>query len=132
MPGDRDTGGGLLLGYFFLATQEEVTRSPAGRVEALHLNRGAKSKELDYARLLPRTLWAIRCANVRYGILPPQSGLRRNDERRATRDQRRKKPPEGGFFRQRRGGPDQAICDAAKSQLTRFQNASTYFGRALR
>jgi hypothetical protein len=25
-----------------------------------------------------------------------------------------------------------AICEAANSQLTRFQNASTYFGRALR
>jgi hypothetical protein len=24
------------------------------------------------------------------------------------------------------------ICDATKSQFTRFQNASTYFGRALR
>jgi len=23
---------------------------------------------MDYARLLPRTLWAIRPANVRYGV----------------------------------------------------------------
>ncbi len=35
MPGDRATGGGLLFGYFLLATQEKVTRSPKGRVEAL-------------------------------------------------------------------------------------------------
>ncbi len=34
MPGDRATGGGLLFGYFLLATQEKVTRSPKGRVEA--------------------------------------------------------------------------------------------------
>jgi hypothetical protein len=39
-----------------------------------------KSKELDYTRLLPRALRAIRCANVRSGILPPQSRLRGNDE----------------------------------------------------
>jgi hypothetical protein len=31
--------GGLLLGYFFLARQEEVTRSPAGRVKALQLKK---------------------------------------------------------------------------------------------
>jgi hypothetical protein len=36
--------------------------------------------ELDYARLLPRALRAIRCANVRFGILPPQPSLRWNDE----------------------------------------------------
>ena len=28
MPGERITGGGLLFGYFLLATQEKVTRSP--------------------------------------------------------------------------------------------------------
>src|SRR5690348_1508627 len=28
MPEDRTTGGGLLFGYFLLATQEKVTRSP--------------------------------------------------------------------------------------------------------
>ena len=37
-------------------------------------------KSLDYTRLLPRALRAIRCANVRYGILSPQSSLRRDDE----------------------------------------------------
>jgi hypothetical protein len=36
-----------------------------------------KSKELDYAPLLPRALRAIR-----FGILPSQSGFRRNDEQR--------------------------------------------------
>jgi hypothetical protein len=41
-----------------------------------------KSKELDYARLsLPRALRAIRYANVRFGILPPQSRFRGNDDR---------------------------------------------------
>ena len=46
-----------------------------------------KRKELDYARLLSRALRAMtssavesRYANVRYGILPSQSGFRRNDE----------------------------------------------------
>jgi hypothetical protein len=36
--------------------------------------------ELDYTRLLSRALRAIRYANVRSGILPPQSGFRLNDE----------------------------------------------------
>lgn len=30
---------------------------------------------MDYTRLLPRALRAIRCADVRSGILPPQSRL---------------------------------------------------------
>ena len=34
---------------------------------------------LDYARLLPRAFQANSFAVVRFGILPPQSGLRRND-----------------------------------------------------
>jgi hypothetical protein len=38
------------------------------------------AKELDYQRLLSRALRAIRYANVRFGILPPQSGFRRDDE----------------------------------------------------
>jgi hypothetical protein len=41
--------------------------------------------ELDYARLLPRALRAIRYANVRSGILPPQSSLRWNDEQNGFR-----------------------------------------------
>jgi hypothetical protein len=51
-------------------------------VEALHFKerRKEKKKKLDYTRLLSRALRAIRCANVRSGILPPQSGFRRNDE----------------------------------------------------
>ena len=40
-------------------------------------NRQAK---LDYTRLLPRALRAIRYANVRFGILPAQSRFRGNDE----------------------------------------------------
>jgi hypothetical protein len=39
-----------------------------------------KEEELDYTRLLSRALRAIHGANVRSGILPPQSGLRQNDE----------------------------------------------------
>ena len=33
MPGDRDRGGALLLGYFLLGKQEKVTRPPGGRTE---------------------------------------------------------------------------------------------------
>ena len=44
--------------------------------------RKKQKKELDYTRLLPRALRAIRCANVRFGILPTQSRLRGNDERK--------------------------------------------------
>src|SRR3989442_10996228 len=50
------------------------------RVEALLF--AAQAKALDYARLLSHALRAIRCANVRSGILPPQSRLRGNDEPR--------------------------------------------------
>ena len=55
MPEERAVGGGLLFGYFLLATQEKVTRSPIGRVEASLLARFKKAKTQD-------------------------SGLRRNDE----------------------------------------------------
>ena len=50
-----------------------------------------ETKTLDYARLLSRALRAIRCANVRAGILPPQARLRGNDEPR--RDGRRVSDP---------------------------------------
>ncbi len=47
MPGDRVTGGGLLFGYFLLATQEKVTRSlEASGSSALQTN-SEQSKELD-------------------------------------------------------------------------------------
>src|SRR3989475_647377 len=59
------------------------------RVEALPFT--AEAKALDYARLLSHALRAIRCANVRSGILPPQSRLRVNDEPR--RDGRRGSAP---------------------------------------
>jgi len=36
--------------------------------------------KMDNARLLPRAVPAIRRANVRSGILPPQSRLRGNDD----------------------------------------------------
>jgi len=38
------------------------------------------SKELDFVRLLPHALRAVRYASVRSGILPSQSGFRRNDD----------------------------------------------------
>jgi hypothetical protein len=38
-------------------------------------------KSLGYAPLLRRALRAIGLADVRSGILPPQSGFRRNDEK---------------------------------------------------
>src|SRR5438445_11166699 len=44
--------------------------------------REIETKALDYARLLSRALRAIRCANVRSGILPLQSRLRGTDEPR--------------------------------------------------
>jgi hypothetical protein len=50
-----------------------------GRVEALLLKSQSKIK-MDYSPHPRLALRAIRCANVRFGILPPQSGLRRNDE----------------------------------------------------
>jgi len=45
----------------------------------LECRRSSCEEELDYARLLSRALRAIRCANVRSGVLPAQSGFRRND-----------------------------------------------------
>src|SRR5260370_3729583 len=36
-------------------------------------------------RLMSRALQAIRCANVRFGILPPQSSFRWNDEQELMR-----------------------------------------------
>jgi len=56
MAGDRATGG-VFLWLPFFAQAKKVTRSPTGRVEALHLKDKDKNEELD-------------------------SGLRRNDERR--------------------------------------------------
>ena len=45
MPGDR-AAGGVFLWLSFFAQAKKVTRSPAGRVEALHF-RYRKSEELD-------------------------------------------------------------------------------------
>ena len=35
--------------------------------------------KMDYAPLLRRALWAIGFADVRFGILPPQSGFHRDE-----------------------------------------------------
>jgi hypothetical protein len=43
---------------------------------------------MDYSPLLRAALRAIRLsANVRFGILPSQSGFRRNDDRAASAEQ---------------------------------------------
>jgi len=76
----------------FFAQAKKVTRSPAGEwkhctlgkqerinVDSRFRGNDVKREALDYTRLLSRALRAIRCANVRSGILPPQSGVRRND-----------------------------------------------------
>jgi hypothetical protein len=63
--------------------QRKVTRSAKGRVEATALKKQIK---MDYTRLLPRALRAIRCANVRSGILPSQSRVRGNDGQRKLAD----------------------------------------------
>ena len=47
MDGRRPRHRGCVSLVTFFAQAKKVTRSPAGRVEALHLNRGAKSTELD-------------------------------------------------------------------------------------
>jgi hypothetical protein len=62
------------------------SRSLARRAsESFALGDRKKAKTLDYVRLLPHALRAIRCANVRSGVLPSQSGFRlrrpRNDEK---------------------------------------------------
>jgi len=99
-PGGQDARkarylGCVSFGYLSLHKQRKVTRSPEGRVKALHFKR-QQNKGADCARLLSRALRAIRCANVRSGILPPQSGLtssavesRRNDERKKPSTQPR-------------------------------------------
>ncbi|HEX7325601.1 MAG TPA: hypothetical protein VF292_09655 [Rhodanobacteraceae bacterium] len=40
--------------------------------------------KMDYPPLLRRALRAIGFADVRFGIVPSQSGLRRNDEKDAV------------------------------------------------
>jgi hypothetical protein len=42
-------------------------------------------RQMDNARLLPRAVPAIRCANVRFGILPPQSRFRGNDDMKSCK-----------------------------------------------
>jgi hypothetical protein len=105
MPGDRAAGCVFLWLSFFaqalrrrsgansaagrvaakgrLPGVKKVSRSPAGRVEALHFYRERSNKiKMDFTRFLSRTLWAIRCANVRFGVLPTQSRFRGNDDRK--------------------------------------------------
>jgi len=65
----------VLIGCSSSRNREAIDPGPS----AFAFHRGPR-KSLGYARLLPRALWAIGCADVRFGILPPQSGLRRNDD----------------------------------------------------
>jgi len=69
MPGERAAWGVLSLVTFF-AQAKKVTRSPAGRVEALHFQRRSK-----YSRL--------RGNDVKRKEL--DSGFRRNDEQKCFR-----------------------------------------------
>jgi hypothetical protein len=75
---------------------EQELCSPGG-VEPLA--REDSKTELDYTRLLPRALRAIRCANVRFGILPTQSRLRWNDEQGQELDSRLRGNDEHGHPR---------------------------------
>ena len=80
----------------FLVTFWAMPKSNSARPQAREssaLERRSWSKELDYTRLLSRALRAIRCANVRSGILPPQSGFRRNDEPKASAAIRQRSVP---------------------------------------
>jgi hypothetical protein len=52
------------------------------KVDSSFRGNDVTAEELDYSPLPRLALRAIRCANVRFGILPPQSGLRRNDGQR--------------------------------------------------
>ena len=59
---------------------------------------------------------------------PTEAGARSADDREpATKNGRITRPFHLALRRR-----DQRMFEATKSQLTRFQNASTYFGRALR
>jgi len=94
MPEERAAGGGLLLttgvlpfaatrpaalfapllrrsGYFLLATQEKVTRSPVGRVEALHSPERGKT----------RSRWIPACAGMSKKALPSEKRLELRDRR---------------------------------------------------
>jgi len=71
---------GVFFWLPFLARARKVTRSTEGRAKAFALKARSGTKTLDYTRLLPRALRAIRCANVGSGIVPTRSGFRRNDE----------------------------------------------------
>jgi hypothetical protein len=58
------------------------------RMDASAIENSGKELEL-HAAIQPRALRAIRQANVRFGILPPQSRLRGNDEQERRLDGRR-------------------------------------------
>jgi hypothetical protein len=72
---------------------QKVTRSPQASGSFALQRRKRKKKQLDYARLLSRAPRAICFANVRSGILPPQSGFRRNDELENTKENPRQTHP---------------------------------------
>jgi len=89
MPERRNALGRVLLVTFSCTSKK--SNSLARRASESFCSDGkGKAKTLDYARLLPRALWAIRCANARFGILPPQS---RQEHAGMTS---KRVPPDGG------------------------------------
>jgi hypothetical protein len=58
----------------FLGNAKKGPARPDGE-RKMEWTRSQDNKEGDYAQLFWRALRAIRCANVRFGILPPQSGF---------------------------------------------------------
>jgi hypothetical protein len=79
MPGRRATGACFFqLPFFARAKKGDSLARRASESSALN-----ESKiKMDYSPHPRLALWAIRCANVRFGILPPQSSLRWNDEQK--------------------------------------------------
>jgi hypothetical protein len=70
---------------------------------------------MDYTPLLRPALRAIGCAGVRSGVLPPQSGLRRNDEQKVVRAVVDSKPPRSSPC-QERGAAGIAGCGSGHSR----------------
>jgi hypothetical protein len=62
----------------YLHRNKKKSSFPRKRESILHFPENFQTK-MDYAPLLRRALRAIRQANVRFGILPPQSRFRGND-----------------------------------------------------
>ena len=96
MPGERATGG-VFLWLLFFAQAKKVTRSPAGRVEALHFKERRRNEEAGFRlELAPTPALALRASCA----VRARSGARsrRND------GEKRKKPAQRPRCQPRRGG----------------------------